>query len=96
MQDQCLEIRSEGLTAALKGMMQRPHRMDILQRLQTPVLFIFGKDDPFIPLEEAVCQAMVPHYSETMILDKVAHMAHIEEREYVKMRMLNFVNTCYA
>ena len=95
LQDQCLETSTESIIAAQLGMMQRPSRIDVLQRLEVPTLFIYGKNDNRIPLELAVSQAMIPHHSEILILDNVGHMAFIEEREYVKPRIKNFVDTCY-
>lgn len=96
LQDQCLETKTASIIAAQQGMKCRPSRLNTLQRLQVPCLFIYGKNDHRLPLEVAVSQAMIPHYSEIMILDNVGHMAHMEERDYVKMRIKNFVDTCYA
>lgn len=95
LQDQCLEIRAEAITAAQLGMMNRPSRISVLQQLEVPVLFIYGKNDKRIPLEIAISQAMIPHHSEILLLDDVGHMSFIEEREYVKPRIKNFVDTCY-
>lgn len=95
LQDQCLETKTEGVLAALRGMAERRSRIHVLRRLEVPVLFVLGKNDPRIPLEIGVSQALEPKYSEIMLIDDVAHMAHLEEREYVKLRLINFVNTCY-
>lgn len=95
LQDQCLETRSESIIASQNGMMNRPSRIDVLRQLEVPILFIYGKNDNRIPLELAISQAMIPHHAEILILDNVGHMAFIEEREYVKPRIKNFVDTCY-
>ena len=76
-------------------MAQRPSRIGLLQNIDMPVLFIYGKNDPRIDIEVAVSQTLLPRHSETHLLDQVAHMAFIEEREYVKPRLANFVDTCY-
>lgn len=96
LQDQCLETTTQSIIAVQKGMMKRPSRIHVLQKLQVPCLFIYGKNDNRLPLYLAVSQALEPHYSEMMILDHVGHMAHLEERDYVKIRIKNFVDTCYA
>ncbi len=96
LRDQCLETTAESIVAAQVGMAQRPSRMNVLEQLEVPVLFVFGKNDSRISLELGVSQALVPHYSEIMILDKVGHMSFMEEREYVRPRLKNFVDTCYA
>lgn len=95
LQDQCLETKTESIVAAQRGMARRPSRIHVLQDLEVPTLFIYGKNDPRISLEVAMAQAMVARHAEIMLLGNVAHMAHLEERDYVKPRLLNFVNTCY-
>lgn len=95
LQDLCLETGTQGIIAAQRGMALRSSRIGVLQRAEVPILFIYGKNDNRIPLEVAVSQAMVPHYAEIMLLDGVGHMSHIEERDYVKFRLKNFVDTCY-
>ena len=42
-----------------------------------------------------MAQATLPSYSEIMLLDKVGHLAFIEERDFVKPRIKNFVYNCY-
>lgn len=95
LQEQCLETRAEAIIAAQKGMMARPSRIAVLQQIEIPVLFIYGKNDSRIPLEIALSQAMIPHHSEILLLDRVGHMSFMEDREYVKPRIKNFVDTCY-
>ena len=95
LQEQCLETRTEAVIAAQRGMMERPSRVAVLQQLEVPILFIYGKNDNRIPLDIAVSQAMLPRHSEILLLDHVGHMSFIEEREYVKPRIKNFVDTCY-
>lgn len=95
LRDQCLETKTESIIAAQRGMASRPSRLHVLQNLEVPILFIYGKNDPRISVELALAQAMMAHHAEVLILDHVAHMAHIEERDYVRPRIHNFVTTCY-
>ena len=95
LQDQCLETKSESIIAAQRGMASRPSRLQILKQLEVPTFFVYGKNDPRIPLEVAVAQAMIASHAEILLLDNVAHMSHIEERDYVRPRLANFVATCY-
>ena len=96
LRDQCLETREEGIIAAQRGMKVRTSRLPTLCNLASPVLFIYGKNDPRIPLELGLSQATLPHKAELLLLDGVAHMSFIEEREYVKNRIQNFVHQCYT
>lgn len=95
LQEQCLETRTESIIAAQMGMMNRPSRIAVLEKLEIPVMFIYGKNDNRIPIEIAITQAMIPSHSEILLLDHVGHMSFMEEREYVKPRIKNFVETCY-
>jgi hypothetical protein len=38
---------------------------------------------------------MEARHAEILLLENAAHMSHIEERDYVRPRIQNFVNTCY-
>ncbi len=95
LQEQCLETSLAGLQAAERGMALRTDRLDVIARMETPTLFVFGKNDPRLPLEEGVSQAMEAQHAEILILDRVAHMSFLEERDYVRLRIRNFVETCY-
>lgn len=95
LQDQSLEMSAQGITAAQKGMMCRPDYLDTLRKLNCPVLFVHGKNDKRIPIELAAAQAMEAQRAELLLLENVGHMAHLEEREYVKLRLKNFVTSCY-
>lgn len=95
LQDQCLETTAAAIVAAQRGMAQRPSRIGVLQQLDVPVYFVYGKEDPRIPLEVAVTQTLLPQRAESLLLADTAHMAFIEEREYLKPRLLDFVLRCY-
>ena len=95
LQEQCLETSTEAIIAAQRGMEQRPSRINVLQRLEVPVLFVYGKNDARIPAEIALTQTLLPRHSELLLLSHVGHMAFLEEIEYVKPRIKNFVDTCY-
>ena len=95
LQDQCLETKVESIVAAQRGMFERSERLDVIRALEVPILFVYGKNDNRIPLELGLAQAMDARHAEIMILDNVAHMAHLEERDYIRPRLLNFVHTCY-
>lgn len=95
LQDQCLETKMESIIAAQRGMATRPSRIHVLKKLEVPILFVYGKSDNRIPVELALAQAMEARHAEILLLENVAHMSHLEERDYIRPRILNFVNTCY-
>lgn len=96
LSDQCLETSTPSILAAQQGMAQRPSRLHVLQKLDIPFYFVYGKNDPRIPIELAVTQTLLPRRSEVLLLGDVAHMAFVEERDYVKPRLLHFVEGCYS
>lgn len=96
LQAQCLQTSAASVIAAQRGMAHRPSRIGLLQQLDVPVYFVYGKNDPRIPIELAVTQTLMPRRAEALLLADTAHMAFLEEREYVKPRLLNFVEGCYA
>lgn len=95
LQAQCLHTTAASVIAAQRGMARRPSRIGMLQQIDVPVYFIYGKNDPRIPIELAVTQTLLPRRAEALLLESVGHMAFLEEREYVKPRLLNFVLGCY-
>lgn len=96
LQEQCLSTTAASIIAAQRGMSQRPSRVQTLASLDMPTLFIYGKNDPRIPLELAIGGAMMARRPEILLLEDVAHMAFMEDREYLKPRLANFVDSCYT
>lgn len=95
LNDQCLETSTEAIVAAQRGMAARPSRIALLQQIDVPVYFIFGRNDNRLPIELAVTQTLLPRRCECLTLDGVGHMAFIEAREYIKPRLMSFVDNCY-
>ena len=93
--DQSLETSEASIIAAQRGMSRRPSRIALLQQIDVPVYFVYGKNDPRIPIEVAVTQTLLPRRAESVLLSDTAHMAFLEEREYLRPRLLNFVLNCY-
>ncbi len=95
LKDQCLETSVQSIIAAQLGMSRRPPRANVLEELEVPVLFVYGKCDDRLPIETAVAHALLPHRAELIMLDKAGHMSFLEERDYVKTRLANFIDNCY-
>jgi pimeloyl-ACP methyl ester carboxylesterase len=94
-QDQCLLTTAASITAAQHGMAERPSRVATLAKLDVPTLFVYGKNDPRIPVEVALGSAIVAKRPEILLLENVAHMAFVEDREFLKPRLFHFVESCY-
>jgi pimeloyl-ACP methyl ester carboxylesterase len=72
---------SAALVSYYEAMMQRPDRTDVLQKATVPVLFIMGKYDNAVPLEDGLKQCHLPEKSYIYILRNSGHMGMLEEKE---------------
>ncbi|MCD4695509.1 MAG: alpha/beta hydrolase, partial [Bacteroidales bacterium] len=81
LKNEAATMKVEAIVAALRGMKVRNDHVKLLSKLEIPVAFIIGKEDVRIPLDKILSQARLPKHSETLILDRVGHMGHIEARE---------------
>lgn len=74
------ETSGEAIIAALEGMKQRRNNIGLLTTTHLPVLFIAGKHDSRIPVQNIMAQALLPTHSEVLILGNTGHMGFIEAR----------------
>ncbi len=77
--NQLPEMTKEAVTGYYEAMMQRPDRLEVLRTVKVPVLFIYGKQDEIIPLDQTIEQASIPSISVVNILKKSGHLGMIEE-----------------
>lgn len=69
------------LVSYYKAMIHRPDRTGILRKATVPVLFIMGKYDVAIPVEDGLKQCQLPEKSYIHILHQSGHMGMLEEPE---------------
>jgi pimeloyl-ACP methyl ester carboxylesterase len=67
------------LVSYYEAMMQRPDRTEVLKKAKAPVLFVMGKHDTVIPMNDMLKQCHLPEKSYIHILEKSGHMGMIEE-----------------
>lgn len=67
------------LVSYYEAMIRRPDRTDILRKATVSVLFIMGKYDVAIPLEDGLKQCHLPEKSYIHILNESGHMGMLEE-----------------
>jgi pimeloyl-ACP methyl ester carboxylesterase len=67
------------LVSYYEAMIQRPDRTEILRKATVPVLFIMGKYDVAVPVEDSLKQCHLPEKSYIHILQKSGHMGMLEE-----------------
>jgi pimeloyl-ACP methyl ester carboxylesterase len=64
-----------------EAMIQRPDRTKMLQKATVPVLFIMGKYDNAVPLEDGLQQCHLPEKSYIYVLRNSGHMGMLEEKD---------------
>lgn len=64
-----------------EAMMQRPDRTEVLKSSTVPVLFVMGRHDNAVPLEDALKQCHLPALAHVHLLEGSGHMGMKEEVE---------------
>lgn len=82
----------ESLVNYFEAMMQRPDRTNLLRESKTPVLFVMGKHDTAVPLEDGLKQCHLPQTAYIHLLQNAAHEGMIEETEATNKILVAFIN----
>jgi len=80
LQEIASETPAKGIIAALEAMRDRSGKIELLLNTVVPVLFIAGKEDSRIPVQNIMAQAILPQHAEVLILGKVGHMGFMEAK----------------
>ncbi len=93
--DEVRNIKPEALIATLEAMKNRQDRSGVLPTLGMPVLYVIGKQDVNIPLEQSLEQCHLAPQNLVQILENVGHIGMIEA-EKETLNMVNyFADYCY-
>ena len=79
------------LVSYYEAMIQRPDRTEVLRKAAVPVLFIMGKYDNAIPLEDGLKQCHLPEKSYIHILQQAGHMGMLEDPEKTNLVLEKFL-----
>lgn len=82
---------AENLVSYYEAMMQRPDRTDVLRNSQVPVLFVLGKYDAAVPVEDGWKLCHLPHLSYIHHLENAGHMGMLEEVAETAQLLTRFV-----
>lgn len=85
---------TEGIIAALQGMMERPDRTAVLAAAKVPVLFLLGELDHFVPAAHREIMLPLPSLAHIHLLPGVAHMAMFEAPEQAAAIVKEFYLAC--
>jgi pimeloyl-ACP methyl ester carboxylesterase len=95
LQSQVIDMTAEAIIAALNGMKLREDKLNVLTGLHAPILFILGKKDSRVAVQQGMAQAMLPGHAEVLLLD-VGHMGYIEARDETLLTVRSFAEKCFA
>lgn len=89
---EALQMTTEGITAAIKGMKNRKDRTTVLKSFPGPKFMICGIEDPILPFQE--CK-MITKGSGTKLFElHVGHMSHVEATASI-IKIMHFIeNNC--
>lgn len=83
------------LAAYYRSMMQRPDRSGLLQQNKIPVLFVLGRHDTAVPLQDGLQQAHLPAEAHVHLLEASGHMGMREEAEKSNGLLLEFLTSVH-
>jgi len=93
--DEARSTASENVIAAQNGMKLRTDKLNFLAKAAYPIMFIAGKKDSRIPIENIIEQAKLPKHSELIMLSEVGHMGFIEARAKTEQIIQSFARRVF-
>jgi pimeloyl-ACP methyl ester carboxylesterase len=84
------KVVPEAVIGTLEAMRDRPDRTKVLSEANFPFLFIAGKQDPAVSLEQTLQQCHLPKTSYTLFLDQTGHMGMFEHPQETLVAIRNF------
>ena len=89
VKQEALKTPLQGIIAAQEGMKVRKDRTRFLQTATFPVLLILGEKDPVLNFEEN--KILAANTAITLVTFPDGHMSHIENKEELKLILLDFL-----
>jgi pimeloyl-ACP methyl ester carboxylesterase len=86
-------VAGAALVNYYESMIKRPDRTAVLKNSQVPVLFVMGRFDNAVPLEDVLKQCHLPQLSYIELLHNSGHMGMVEETERSNKVLTEFIKT---
>jgi pimeloyl-ACP methyl ester carboxylesterase len=90
---EAMQFPTEGVCESLRAMMTRNDNSELLKNLQIPLLYIYGRNDRFIP-KETFLKIQFPGNSIIEILENSGHAGFIEEPNTSVAALKRFADYC--
>lgn len=91
MIEQYKDFNPVALIAYYEAMIQRPDRTHVLKSFPRPVLFMIGRRDSNLSLEQVIRQSSIPLIADIHILEHSGHMGMWEETKKANKNVLDFL-----
>ncbi len=88
-------VPPEAVIGAVKGMRNRKKRLKVLKDARYPVLFIAGKDDQAVTLEQTLAQCHLPANATVLFLAKTGHMGMFEKPLETRNALRHFADDIF-
>jgi two-component sensor histidine kinase len=85
---------TEGLIAAVQGMIDRKEHLDVLDRLQAPILLLMGKEDALIPRMWVQDMIQRPALADAHLLPGIGHLSMVETPRHCSEVIRSFYQYC--
>ena len=85
------DFTAEALIAYYKAMINRPDRTELLRQTPLPVLFIIGKFDQAVPMQDSLKQSYLPTVSHVHLFEQSGHMGMKEEKTRTNEAIMKFL-----
>lgn len=89
LKSEAMAMSSQGIIAAIKGMMIRKDRSRVLQELPGPKLVVLGKDDPILDYKDLKLQLQSLNLNTIGLAG--GHMSFIEDKEELSYILKQFI-----
>ncbi len=86
------DVPAEGIIAALKGMMERPSRAEVIEKGKIPCLWILGARDNHINADKMLARIKLPSNVRVEIFGNSGHMGFIEEKDRALDLLTEFIS----
>ena len=90
-----LQTSATGVAAALRGMVSRKDRNEVVDRVSSPTLMIFGRKDNLIPSDVASEIVKKHPASRVCWLENSGHMGFVEEKDYATKAIASFLTEVF-
>lgn len=88
------QTNQNAIIATAIAMRDRVSRIHVLEKTQVPVLFIIGKNDTAVPLNDSIMQSSIPKNSTVQYLEDTGHMGMIERQNETIKTIKAFITIC--